>query len=104
MDSPRHLTQYKKYVVLWTSSTVSFFGSNITTLALQVLVLVGLGGNALDVGWISSARWLPYAVFGLLAGTLVDLVNRKHIVVVADIGRSLLLSFLCVMVAIHHLT
>lgn len=57
----RNLTHYKKYVALWTASTGSYFGSNITTLALQVLVLVRLGGNAVDVGWVSSARWLPYA-------------------------------------------
>lgn len=85
-------------------STVSYFGSNITTLALQALVLVRLGGNAVDVGWVSSARWLPYAALGLLAGTMVDRVHRKHIVVAADIGRGLLLSVLFVMAATHLLT
>lgn len=105
MDSvSQNLTHHKKYVALWTASTVSYFGSNITTLALQVLVLVRLGGNAVDVGWVSSARWLPYAALGLLAGTMVDRVNRKHVVVAADIGRGLLLSVLCVMAATHLLT
>jgi len=53
---------------LWIGETVSSFGTYITFLALQVLILVTLHGNAQDVGWVNSCRWLPYLLFGLLAG------------------------------------
>jgi len=38
------------------ASTVSEFGTYITTLALQVLIVVTLDGSATDVGLVSSAR------------------------------------------------
>lgn len=46
----------------WWGEAVSGFGSAITLLALQTLVVVTLQGGAVEVGWLSSARWLPYLV------------------------------------------
>lgn len=91
------LTDYKGYVSLWVATTVSNLGSSITALALQVMVVVLLRGNATDVGWISTARLLPYVLLGLIAGATVDRVNRKLVIVLADISRGLLLSAICLL-------
>lgn len=76
------------YGAYWTSYTVSSFGTYVTALALQVLVLLELGGTAVDVGLVSSARWLPYLVLGLLVGVLVDRQRRKPILIGADLARA----------------
>jgi MFS family permease len=75
----------------WAASTVSGFGTYVTTLAIQVLIVVTLHQGAASVGLVSSARWLPYVFFGLIAGVLVDRVRRRPLLVATDIGRGLLL-------------
>ena len=56
---------------------MSGFGDAITLLALQTLAVITLQGGAVQVGWVNSARWLPYLVLGLVVGALVDRVRRR---------------------------
>ena len=79
------------FVRFWAASTVSGFGSYVTTLALQVLVVATLAGTAADVGVVNAARWLPYLVLGLVAGVLADRLRRRPMLVVTDLGRAVLL-------------
>lgn len=76
----------------WAANTVSDFGSYITSLALQVLVVVTLKGTATDVGLVGAARWLPYLLLGLVIGALVDRRRRKPVLVATDVARALLLA------------
>lgn len=76
----------------WLGEAVSSFGTYVTLLALQTLVVLTLHGTAQDVGWLNSARWLPYLVLGLIAGALVDRRRRRPVMVTTDIARALLLS------------
>jgi MFS family permease len=78
-------------LAFWSAYTVSGFGTYITTLALQVLVIDALGGTATDVGFLNAARWLPYLAFGLVAGALVDRRPRKPVLVGTDLARGILL-------------
>ena len=78
----------------WWGEAVSGFGSGITLLALQTLVVVTLHGTAVQVGWLSSARWLPYLVLGLVVGALVDRARRRPVMIVTDLARALLLALI----------
>lgn len=92
------------FAAYWSAYTVSAFGSYVTTLALQVLVVATLHGTALDVGLVSAARWLPYLVLGLVVGALVDRRRRVPIVVGSDLGRFVLLSAVAVLGILGWLT
>ncbi|SDU84443.1 Transmembrane secretion effector [Microlunatus sagamiharensis] len=76
----------------WWGEAVSGFGSAVTGLALQTLVVVTLGGTAVRVGWLNAATWLPYLVLGLVVGALVDRVRRRPVMVVTDVLRAGLLA------------
>ncbi|MBC7592544.1 MAG: MFS transporter [Kineosporiaceae bacterium] len=80
------------YFAFWSAYTVSGFGTYVTTLALQVLVLLTLHGTAVDVGLVNSARWLPYLLLGLIVGALVDRRRRKPILIGTDLARAVLLG------------
>lgn len=56
-------------------------GSYVTTLAVQVLVVLTLRGGPAAVGVVSAARWLPYLLFGVFAGVFVDRARRRPILV-----------------------
>lgn len=76
---------------LWAGDAVSSFGTYVTLLALQTLVVLTLGGDAQDVGWLNAARWLPYLVLGLLVGALVDRCRRRPVMVATDLAQAVLL-------------
>ena len=62
---------------IWTASTVSDFGTPITTLAIQILVVVNLEASATELGVVNATRWVPYLAFGLFAGVLADRVRHR---------------------------
>jgi MFS family permease len=102
--SAQRLADCPGFLAYWTAATVSGFGSYVTTLAIQVLVVVTLHEGAAGVGLVSAARWLPYLLFGLVAGVLVDRSRRRPLLVTTDIGRGLLLIGVPVLALTHHLT
>lgn len=59
----------------WIVSTVSDFGTYVTALALQVLIVVTLRGSATEVELVSAARWLPSWRPSCLAGAKPDQVG-----------------------------
>src|SRR3569832_1407919 len=80
------------FVFFWFVVSVSAFGSAVTTLALQVLVVITLHGDATRVGLVSAARWTPYLLFGLIVGALVDRRPRRPLLIATDLGRALMLG------------
>lgn len=87
----------------WAASTVSGFGSYVTLLAVRVLVVVTLHGSALQVGLVNAAGWLPYLLFGVLTGVLVDRARRRPLLVLTDLARGVLLLAIPVLAATHQL-
>lgn len=92
------------FLGVWAAATVSGFGTYVTTLAIQVLVVVTLHEGAAGVGLVSAARWLPYLLFGLLIGVLVDRSRRRPLLVTTDLIRAGLLVAVPVLAGTGHLT
>ena len=76
----------------WSGEAISGFGTWVSLLALQTLVVLTLDGGATETGLLSSARWLPYLAFGLVVGALVDRRARRPVMVVSDLARGILLA------------
>ncbi|GAB7189634.1 MFS transporter [Kineococcus sp. NUM-3379] len=90
--APRSLRGCTGYGRWWAASTTSAFGSHVTVLAVQVLVVQTLHGDAVDVGLVTAARWLPYLLVGLLAGALVDRLRRRPVMIATDAASALVLA------------
>ena len=88
----------------WWGEAISGFGSAVTLLALQTLVVVNLQGGAVQVGWLNSARWLPYLILGLVVGALVDRARRRPLMVATDVTRAVLLTSIPLAWALDLLT
>jgi MFS family permease len=82
---------------LWTGQVISEIGdwlNNIAVLALTIQ-LAGRGREGLAIAVYAISRHLPLFIFGPLAGVVVDRVDRRRVMIVADIARSVLaLGFL----------
>lgn len=88
----------------WTATTVSGFGTYVTMLAIQVLVVVTLHEGATGVGLVEGAQWLPYLLFGLVVGVLADRSRRLPLLVTTDLVRAGLLVAVPVLAVTGHLT
>lgn len=72
---------------------MSAFGTPVSALAVQIVVVVDLQATATEVGIVRAAQWLPYLVCGLLAGALVDRVRRRlRMLWLCDLGRAATLA------------
>jgi predicted MFS family arabinose efflux permease len=85
------LRRNRDFTLLWSSHAVSLVGSQISAIALPLLVLA-LTGSAADAGLVGFFVWLPHLVFALPAGWLVDRVDRKLLMVIAEIGRGVAIA------------
>ena len=92
------------FLRFWTAATVSGFGTYVTALAIQVLVVVTLHEGAAGVGLVSAARWLPYLLFGVVIGVLVDRSRRRPLLVTTDFVRAGLLVAVPLLAVTGHLT
>lgn len=75
----------------WRADAVSGFGTYVTLFALQTLVVLTLHGSAADVGWLKAAQFLPYLVFGLVVGAVVDGRRRLPLMISTDVAQAVLL-------------
>src|SRR5437899_940636 len=76
---------------LWTSLTITAFGSQITNLALPLTAALLLHATPWQMGVLVALETLPFALVSLHAGVLIDRVRKLPIVIAADIGRGVAL-------------
>lgn len=91
------LAANKDFRRLWTGQVISEVGdwfNNIAVLALAIQ-LAGPGREGQAVAFYAIARHLPLFLFGPLAGVVVDRVDRRRVMIAADVSRAALaLGFL----------
>lgn len=95
MDPRRRLTglwRNADFLKLWGSLTITHFGGQITFLALPLAAALTLQASALQIGVLTALEALPYPLFGLLAGVLVDRSRKLPVIIWADVGRGLALA------------
>ncbi|MBV8301179.1 MAG: MFS transporter, partial [Candidatus Dormibacteraeota bacterium] len=89
----------------WMAQTVSLFGDQITTLALPLTAVLLLHSTAAQMGYLTAAVWLPYLLFSLLVGAWVDRSGRRRrAMIIADVGRALLLGTVPLLALLHALS
>jgi MFS family permease len=85
------LWRNRDFVRLWSSLTITHFGGQITFLALPLAGALLLDATPFEMGVLTALEALPFALFGLLAGVLVDRAPKLPIIVWSDIARGLAL-------------
>jgi MFS family permease len=92
-NPPGRLWRDPDFVKLWASQTVTLTGSQITLLALP-LAAVALGAGAREMGWLAAAQSLPLLLFGLPAGTWIDRLPRRPVLIATELGQGLVLALI----------
>ncbi|WP_146364342.1 MFS transporter [Arthrobacter yangruifuii] len=79
---------------LWISSTAGIFGTAVTSIALPVIAVTELDATNATVAVLSGMTFLPWLLFALPIGVLVDRHRRRPLIVVSLAVRTLLLASL----------
>jgi len=87
----RSLWRNRDFMLLWAGQTVSILGGNVSGFALTLLILE-LTGSPARAGFITTLGAVPYLLFSLPAGALVDRWDRKRLMILCDAGRALALG------------
>ena len=83
----------RNYRLLWFGQIVSQLGDWFNSVALYALLLE-LTGTATSVALMIIVQFLPMAVIGPVAGVVVDRVNRRRLMIAADVLRGLVVLVL----------
>lgn len=105
-QAPRKLPRLwgnREYMLLWSGQAASSLGTQVSTIAFPFLVLA-LTGSLAQAGFIGGLRALPYLIFSLPAGALIDRWDRKRVMIICDTGRALALGSIPVAVLLGQLT
>jgi MFS family permease len=77
---------------LLVGQTTSQFGAQVSGVAIPLLAVLSLGATPFEVGLVSAAGTLGFALIGLPAGAWVDRCRRRPILVASDLARAVLLG------------
>jgi len=92
--SANSLWRHRDFLRLWAGDSISQIGTMVTLIALPLLAIKVLDANPFEVGLLTTFETLAFLVVGLPAGAWVDRMRRRNVLVVADLGRALLLGSL----------
>lgn len=86
------LKGYPDFRRLFTSTSISLFGSSVTAVALPLTAVAYLHASPAQVGVLGAVSLLPHLVLGLPAGVWVERTRYKRMLVISDLARVPLLA------------
>jgi MFS family permease len=87
------LRRHRNYRLFFAGQAVSLVGSWMQTVAAAWLI-VEMTHSGVAVGWLAVAQFLPFTLFGLFAGALVDRFDARRLVIATQTLQMLLAGLL----------
>lgn len=81
----------RNFMALWSGQSISEMGSAVTGLALPLLAINALGTGTGELGILQACSTAAYLLTSIPAGIIVDRSRKRMLMLIADIGRFLLL-------------
>jgi predicted MFS family arabinose efflux permease len=99
--APPPLRRNRDFILLWSGQVLSTIGTRASGIAFPLLVLA-LTGSPSQAGLVAFAQTLPFPLLFLVAGVVVDRVDRKRLLLVADGARAIAFTSLVVALALDR--
>jgi MFS family permease len=98
------LWRHRNFLLLWSGQSVSEIGSSVTQLALPLTAVVVLRASTFQVGLLTSASTLAFALIALPAGALVDRWAKRRLMIWCDVARMVIIGSVPLAAALGMLT
>jgi MFS family permease len=102
--SAHSLCRNPRFTRLLAATAVSELGTEISGLAIPLSAILALHAGVLEVGVLMALGFVPFAMFGLVAGAWVDRVRKRPLLISADILRAVALASVPLSWASGHLS
>ena len=99
---PRGARFGRDFRLYFAGQVVSQIGTSFTQFALPLLVF-RLTGSPTNLALTTAATFIPYLLFGLVLGAVVDQVDRRRMMLSVDLARAALIAVLPVLSITGHL-
>ncbi|MFC5775871.1 MFS transporter [Ectobacillus antri] len=86
------MIKFSDFSKLWVGETISMLGSQISTLAIPLTAVVFLNASPKEMGIMQAMATLPFFLFSLFIGVLVDNRKRRPILIMSNIASLVLLA------------
>lgn len=85
------LWRNRSFLSLWIPAAFSLIGTELTALAIPLLVLARTGSPA-HAGLVGAARGFPMLLLMLPAGAIADRIDRRKLMIACEVGRTLAMA------------
>ena len=86
----RQVLKNRNFFLLWLGQIISNFGDRLNQMALIGLVSQKMPHSTYELAKLMLFVVIPVFVIGPVAGAFVDRWNRRHIMIISDISRGIL--------------
>lgn len=97
------MENFKKYIVLWLSQSISQLGSSMTAFSF-ILWIYEQTHSALSISIISFCNYVPYILTSIFVGTFVDNHRKKLVMLVSDFVAAIVSLFALVFLMAGNLS
>jgi MFS family permease len=91
------------FLKFWIGQSIAVFGAQFSPLAVQVIAY-RLGATPFQFGILAFLNTIPFLVLGLFVGVWLDRHRRRRVLIMSDIGRSLVLFSIPVFAVLYTVT
>jgi len=99
----KSLWKNRNFVLLLSGQFVSWIGTEFSSITIPLIVL-SITGSPQQAGMIAGARGLSYILLAIPAGALIDRLDRRKAMIIANIGGGLALGSIVVGLLLNKLT
>lgn len=82
------LFRNRDYMLLWGGQVISALGSGMSGLVFPLLILAITNNNTVLAGFAGALQSVPYLIFSLPVGALIDRWDRKKVMMICDAFRA----------------
>ncbi len=98
------LWRNRDYMLLWSGQVVSALGSNMSNIVFPLLILALTNNDTTLAGIAGALGSVPYLLFSLPVGALIDRWDRKRVMIICDTFRALNAASIPLALAFNSLT
>ncbi|HTT35138.1 MAG TPA: MFS transporter [Thermoplasmata archaeon] len=98
-SGPFRILRSPNFRRLWVGAVTSALGTSVGTIVLLWIVYQSTD-SPLAISFLGIVQFLPTLVFGLLAGALIDRLDRRRLMLVCDVGRAACFGMLALLIVL----
>lgn len=99
----KSLWKQPNFMLLWSGQLVSWMGTEISGIALPLVVLA-LTSSPAQAGSVAAIRGFVYVFWSIPAGVVIDRLDRKIVMVTANLGSGLAMGSIALALYFHSLS